>query len=125
MCVPLAGLPILGWNTSAAAGFSKRALTRAETERLQSMDGWTVTLIGLAAAICTTASYVPQVRKAWETRETDDLSLGMLVTLALGLSFWCLYGFARADPVIVLANGTSLALDLTLVYWKVAGLSRR
>ena len=89
------------------------------------MDGWSVTVIGVAAAICTTASYVPQVRKAWTTRETGDLSLGMLATLAVGLSLWCLYGLARGDAVIVLANGTSLALDLTLIYWKVFGLSPR
>jgi MtN3 and saliva related transmembrane protein len=89
------------------------------------MDGWTITIIGLAAAICTTASYVPQVTKAWRTGETGDLSLGMLVTLALGLSFWCLYGFARGDAVIVLANATSLALDATLIYWKIAGAPQR
>jgi len=82
------------------------------------MDGWT-TLIGLAAAVCTTASYVPQVRKTWRTRETGDLSLRMLVTLAFGLALWCAYGVVRDDPVIVLANGVSLAMLLTLIYWKL------
>jgi hypothetical protein len=33
------------------------------------------TLIGAAAAFCTTVSYVPQLRKCWETGETGDLSL--------------------------------------------------
>ena len=47
-----------------------------------------VTAIGLAAAICTTAANVPQLRKAWRTRETDDLSLKMLALLSVGLSLW-------------------------------------
>ena len=89
------------------------------------MDGWITTAIGLAAAICTTASYIPQVRKVWATRETDDLSLKMLVTLAVGLSLWCLYGIVRGDSVIVVANGASLALDATLIYWKVVGIAPR
>ena len=57
-------------------------------------------LIGGAVAFCTTASDVPQLRKCW-TGETDDLSLKML--LATGLSLWMVYGFIRADIVIIIA----------------------
>lgn len=82
------------------------------------MDGW-ATLIGTAAAICTTASYVPQVWKTWRTGETRDLSLRMLVTLAVGLALWCLYGLARGDAVIVVANAASLSMLAALLYWKL------
>lgn len=77
------------------------------------------TYIGVAAAVCTTASYLPQVWKTWRTRETGDLSLRMLLLLATGIALWCLYGFLREDAVIVAANGTSLAMLATLIYWKV------
>ena len=43
------------------------------------------TLIGGAAAFCTTVSYVPQLRKCWTTGETGDLSLKMLLLLVAGL----------------------------------------
>ena len=44
---------------------------------------WSIaTLLGLAAAALTTAANVPQVWKAWRTKQTDDLSLAM--TLATG-----------------------------------------
>ena len=33
------------------------------------------TAIGGAAAFCTTVSYVPQLKKCWETGEAGDLSL--------------------------------------------------
>ena len=33
------------------------------------------TVIGLTAAVCTTAANLPQLKKAWVTGQTDDLSL--------------------------------------------------
>lgn len=77
-------------------------------------------LIGTAAAICTTASYIPQVRKAWATRSTGDLSLKMLLLLLAGLSLWCVYGLVRADFIIVAANGASVAMLLSILYVKLS-----
>ena len=68
------------------------------------------TFIGSAAALCTTASYIPQVRQCWTTRETADLSLKMLLLLAAGLSLWLIYGLLRTDAVIIGANAMSLGL---------------
>ncbi|MBK5960199.1 hypothetical protein CCR97_18615 [Rhodoplanes elegans] len=39
------------------------------------------TVVGLVAALCTTLSYIPQVRKCWRTGKAGDLSLRMLVIL--------------------------------------------
>ena len=79
------------------------------------------TLIGAAAAFCTTASYIPQLRKCWETGETGDLSLKMLLLLASGLGLWLVYGFLRADAVIIIANAISLALLGGILFFKVRG----
>jgi MtN3 and saliva related transmembrane protein len=77
------------------------------------------TLIGAAAAFCTTASYIPQLRKCWETGETGDLSLRMLLLLACGLGLWLVYGFLRADVLIIIANGISLALLGGIIFFKI------
>jgi len=77
------------------------------------------TLVGIVAALCTTASYLPQVVKTWRTRETADVSLGMLALLATGVGLWCGYGLLLRDPIIVAANGASLAMLSTLIYWKL------
>jgi len=77
------------------------------------------TLIGAAAAFCTTVSYIPQLRKCWETGETGDLSLRMLLLLACGLALWLVYGFLRADAVIIIANGISLALLGGIIFFKI------
>jgi MtN3 and saliva related transmembrane protein len=77
--------------------------------------------IGAAAALCTTVSYFPQLKKAWTTGETRDLSLRMLFLLAAGLGLWIIYGFLQNDPVIVVANGLSLAMLSGILYCKLSG----
>jgi MtN3 and saliva related transmembrane protein len=79
------------------------------------------TLIGSAAAICTTVSYFPQLKKTWQTGETDDLSFKMLVLLASGLGLWMVYGFAKSDMVIVAANAISVGMVLCILGIKLRG----
>jgi len=76
------------------------------------------TAIGGVAAICTTVSYFPQLKKCWQTGETGDLSLLMFLTLSLGVALWTVYGALKSDIVIVLANGLSLTLLLEILYFK-------
>jgi hypothetical protein len=42
------------------------------------------TVVGLAAAVCTTGANLPQLKKAWSTGQTDDISMNMLLVLASG-----------------------------------------
>jgi len=79
------------------------------------------TLVGAAAAFCTTVSYIPQLRKCWSTGETGDLSLNMLLLLATGLGLWLVYGLMRPDAVIVMANTVSLALLGGILFFKIRG----
>jgi MtN3 and saliva related transmembrane protein len=67
-------------------------------------------VVGLAAAVCTTGAILPQLKKAWTTGQTDDISMNMLLVLASGLALWVAYGVLKADIVIILANGISLIL---------------
>jgi MtN3 and saliva related transmembrane protein len=77
------------------------------------------TLVGFAAAFCTTVSYIPQVKKCWQTGSTGDLSLKMLLILATGIGLWVVYGILRGDTVIIIANSVSLALLCNLLVFKV------
>jgi MtN3 and saliva related transmembrane protein len=79
------------------------------------------TFTGLMAALFTSLSYVPQVRKTWTTGETSDLSLSMLLLLISGLTLWCIYGLLRSDWVIVIANALSCALVASVLYCKLRG----
>ena len=77
------------------------------------------TVIGLAAAVCTTTANLPQLKKAWTSGQTDDLSLKTLLLLELGLSLWVVYGFFQNDVVIILANGVSLVILSVILYLKL------
>ena len=75
--------------------------------------------VGYAAALCTTAAYVPQVLKVWQTRETKDISLETFAALATGLSLWLIYGIWSGDIPIIAANSITLLLTSTILYLKI------
>jgi MtN3 and saliva related transmembrane protein len=77
------------------------------------------TIIGLAAAICTTTSFLPQVIKAWRTRSTRDVSAGMFALLVSGNSLWLLYGTLISDLPLVVANLITLGLVATILALKL------
>jgi MtN3 and saliva related transmembrane protein len=77
------------------------------------------TIVGLLAAICTTASYFPQLIKCWNTGSAGDLSLNMFVILTAGVALWIVYGVLQQDFVVILANAVSLCLLLAILYFKV------
>jgi MtN3 and saliva related transmembrane protein len=78
-----------------------------------------VTLIGLVAALCTTVSYIPQLKKIWVTGETEDISLKMFLILAAGIALWIVYGVLQRDAVIILANSVSLAFLCAILFFKL------
>jgi MtN3 and saliva related transmembrane protein len=77
------------------------------------------TVIGLLAAICTTVSYFPQLKKCWETGRAADLSLKMFIALATGVALWVLYGVLKEDFVIISANAVSLVLLAGILYFRL------
>lgn len=78
-----------------------------------------ITMIGGAAAVCTTAANFPQLKKCWVTGKAGDLSLKTFSILAIGLTLWVIYGILREDAVLVAANAVSLVLVLGILYFKL------
>jgi MtN3 and saliva related transmembrane protein len=78
-----------------------------------------ILLIGSAAAILTTISFLPQVIKAHTSRHTRDLSLLMFVLFSLGLALWTVYGLALHSIPVIAANTVTLTMSLYLIYLKV------
>lgn len=68
--------------------------------------------IGYAAAILTTASFVPQAIKTIRSRDTEGLSVLMYLGFAIGVFLWMVYGFVRDDLVIIVANAVTFLLAL-------------
>jgi MtN3 and saliva related transmembrane protein len=74
------------------------------------MEGFAIKLLGFAAATCTSLAYAPQFVKVWRTRSTEDISLGMLLVMVLGLVLWLLYGLLSGDAPLVAANTITIVL---------------
>jgi len=62
------------------------------------------TFIGLAAAVCTTISFLPQAIKVIKTRDTKSLSLPMYIIFTIGVLLWLLYGLLVRDIPVIAAN---------------------
>ena len=62
---------------------------------------------------------MPQLKKAWTTGQTGDISLNMLLVLVSSLVLWVAYGLLKEDIVIILANGNGLTLIGALLYLKM------
>ena len=77
------------------------------------------TVIGGIAAVCTTLSSVPQLKKCWETRSAGDLSLKTFAVLAAGVALWIVYGVLQGDKIIIWANTISLCCLFGILYFKL------
>ena len=79
-----------------------------------------IDLTGYAAAAGTTAAWLPQVLQTVKTRSANDFSWGYLATFTSGVALWIVYGVAKKELPILLANGVTLLLVLV-----VAGVKLR
>ncbi len=77
-----------------------------------------IEILGLVAALLTTAAFLPQVYKTWKTKSTDSLSLSMLLIFVSGVLCWLIYGFLIDSLPIVLANFVTAISGFLLLYFK-------
>jgi MtN3 and saliva related transmembrane protein len=77
------------------------------------------TWLGLGAAFCTTVAYVPQVMKAWRSKSTADISLGMFTLMVTGIVLWLIYGLLLSDLPLIAANAVTLCLVISILLLKL------
>jgi MtN3 and saliva related transmembrane protein len=75
--------------------------------------------IGLGAAILTTAAYIPQTVKVLRERHTQSISLGMYSLISMGIFLWLVYGYMIGSPSVMLANGITLVMSVTILLMKI------
>ena len=78
-----------------------------------------LTLAGYLAAVLTTVSFVPQLIRVWRLRSARDISLTMFLVFSLGVFLWLIYGISLHSIPMMLANGLTLALSLTILILKL------
>ena len=78
-----------------------------------------INLVGTAAGILTTTSFLPQFIKTLKYKKTRDLSLGMYSVLSTGMFLWLVYGIMIGSFPVIAANGVSFVLAVTILFLKI------
>jgi MtN3 and saliva related transmembrane protein len=76
-------------------------------------------VIGLSAAFLTTSAFIPQVYKIYKEKNADGISLLMYIILLIGVILWLIYGILISSLSIVIANGITALLQLSIIIFKL------
>jgi MtN3 and saliva related transmembrane protein len=76
-------------------------------------------VIGLSAAFLTTSAFIPQVYKIYKEKNADGISLTMYIILFTGVILWFVYGFLIGSLSIIIANGVTALLQLSIIIFKL------
>ena len=74
-----------------------------------------IVLLGYAAAILTSLSFLPQAWLVIRTGRTDGISLLMYSFFTVGVGFWLIYGITSKATPIIAANAVTLTLALIIL----------
>ena len=78
-----------------------------------------IEIIGITAAVITTAANVPQAIKIIRTKSTESISTVTYALLLTGFILWLFYGIRKEDLPIILANAISAILAIIILYMKL------
>jgi MtN3 and saliva related transmembrane protein len=78
-----------------------------------------INYLGYFAGVLTVSSFLPQVIRVWQTRQTRDLSLSMFAILSTASSLWIVYGVMTRDWPVILTNAGMVALNGAIAVAKV------
>ena len=74
--------------------------------------------LGFLAATLTTISFSPQVWMVWRRRSGAGISAGMYCIFTLGVALWLAYGVMIASTPVIIANGITLLLAMSILAMK-------
>jgi MtN3 and saliva related transmembrane protein len=86
------------------------------------MQTWWLTALGLAAGLCTSMSFVPQVLKAWREGDTEAISKRMYVASLIAYGLWIVHGLMIASLPIILFNAFNVAFAGLILVLKLRSL---
>lgn len=78
-----------------------------------------ITIMGFAAAFCTTASFLPQAVKTIKTKDTSGISLYMYILFTTGTVLWMLFGIFSHNMPVTVANVITTFFAAVILYYKI------
>jgi MtN3 and saliva related transmembrane protein len=83
------------------------------------IPAWSIALVGFLSAICTTAAFVPQVIRVWRLKRAEEISSATFLALSIGSVGWLTYGLLISSYPVIIANGVTFLLVLTILLLKL------
>ena len=68
-------------------------------------------IVGTLAALCSMASFTPQIVKIWREKDAASVSLRMYVVTVTGFVLWIAYGVLIGSWPVAASNTVCLALS--------------
>jgi MtN3 and saliva related transmembrane protein len=75
-------------------------------------------IVGGGAAICSMASFTPQIAKIWREKDASSISLRMFALTVTGFILWTAYGVLTTSWPVIGANAVCLVLSATILALK-------
>ncbi len=75
-------------------------------------------VVGVGAALCSMASFTPQILKIVRERDASSVSLRMYVVTVTGFCLWIAYGVLIGSWPVTGANAVCLVLSATILALK-------
>jgi MtN3 and saliva related transmembrane protein len=75
-------------------------------------------VVGVGAALCSMASFIPQILKIVRERDASSVSLRMYVVTVTGFCLWIAYGVLIDSWPVAGSNAVCLLLSATILVLK-------
>ena len=83
------------------------------------MNNLLINVIGVAAGLCSMASFIPQILKILRERDASAVSLRMFAITCTAFALWTLFGALQESWPIMLSNAVCLVLASAIVVLKL------
>jgi MtN3 and saliva related transmembrane protein len=83
------------------------------------MSPATIEIIGMIAAVLSTACWVPQAVRTIRTKDTRGISLWAQILLVSGIGLWLVYGLLIMSWPLIFANTVTFGLVATILTLKL------
>jgi len=77
-----------------------------------------IEILGLFAAVLTTAAFLPQVYKTYKSKDVSALSMPTLLLFFVGIILWLIYGIVIESFSLIIANGITIGSYALLIFFK-------
>ena len=84
------------------------------------MSDLAANVVGSAAALCSIASFAPQIFKIWKERDASSVSLKTYSLTVICFVLWVVYGVLSGAWPIIVANAAALVMasGVLIMKWR-------